>query len=303
MKLISDIINELMDYGCPIAGPLLKTKVLAARIGNKELSDWVNSEINGYSEDSSTPPYRNSSGVLMGTFVNGAKQYSQAQIPLGDITDEERRLLTDFAIRDSVNSVEKMQEDKGLKISVSPEAKAFIEYSVRSLGNRFFEIFVVYVDIPSALFSNILASVRSKLLDFMLALEKEFGHETEIEDLRVRNSLITHIMNTTINNNGDGNVINTGANAEISNSSVNVKGDKEALRKTLKQHNVQDDDISELLSIVDEVTPEAPGIYSTNVSKWMLKMMNKAIDRTWQVGVGAAGGIIAEALAFHYGWK
>ncbi len=301
MKLISDIINELMDHAHPIAGPLLKTKVLAARIGNAELSAWVDNEINGYCENGNTPDYRRSSGILMGTFVNGNKQYSRAQVPLGDITDEERHLLTDFVIKDSISSVEKMQESKDLKISVSADAKAFIEHSVRSLGNRFFEILVVYIDVPSALFANILAIVRSKLLDFMLAIEHEFGQETELEDLRAKNKLINQIMHTTINNNGDGNVINTGTNARISASNTIIKGNAEALKHTLKEHGVQDQDIDDLLLVIDEVQPEQPNTYSPNVAQWIKNMVGKSLDGTWQIGIGAAGTLLAEALTKYYG--
>ncbi|NLP59293.1 hypothetical protein, partial [Lutibacter sp. B1] len=36
MKLINDIINELVDTDKSINSPLLKTKVLASRLQNKE---------------------------------------------------------------------------------------------------------------------------------------------------------------------------------------------------------------------------------------------------------------------------
>ena len=56
MKLIGDIINELVDSDKSIASPLLKTKVLASRLKNNDLLTWVNSELSGYIND--VPNYR-----------------------------------------------------------------------------------------------------------------------------------------------------------------------------------------------------------------------------------------------------
>ena len=55
MKLINYIINDLMDLNQPLEAGLLKTKVLATRIGNKELMNWINGEINGFPDGNDVP--------------------------------------------------------------------------------------------------------------------------------------------------------------------------------------------------------------------------------------------------------
>jgi len=49
--------------------------------------------------------------------------------------------------------------------------------------------------------------VRSKLLDFMLKLEKEFGIQVKIKDLISKDNIINQIINKTIFASGDGNDI------------------------------------------------------------------------------------------------
>lgn len=55
MDLVSRIINELVDDKSSLNGALLKTKVLASRIGNQELIAWTNSELSGYDDESELP--------------------------------------------------------------------------------------------------------------------------------------------------------------------------------------------------------------------------------------------------------
>ena len=49
MELISQIINDLIDEEKSLNSALLKTKVLASRIQNQNLLDWINNELSGLS--------------------------------------------------------------------------------------------------------------------------------------------------------------------------------------------------------------------------------------------------------------
>jgi len=80
MKLLESIINDLVVTDVSLSDPLLKTKVLATRIQNTQLLDWVESELSGYRDKEDLPPYRRSKGILKGNFVNGYKQYTNVDI-------------------------------------------------------------------------------------------------------------------------------------------------------------------------------------------------------------------------------
>lgn len=303
MKLISDIINELMDYGAPISGALIKTKVLASRIGHTELSDWVKDELNGYEEGSAVPDYRHTTGIPTGNYLNGNMQYRKATIPIGHLNDEERYILTNVIVRESVSAVEDLVKKNGLKISVDSKSATYLAHTIRELGNPYFQIVSIYLDIPASFLPNILSGVRTKLLDFMLAVENQFGTETEIEDLKSKKATITNIMNTTINNTGDGVVIASGDNNKVT-ANINVsKGSKTELENYLSENAIEDSDIQDLLRIIDEEPATAIDKYSTKVKAWIIMMLNKAANGTWEVGIGAAGALLGDAIARYYGLK
>ena len=303
MKLIGDIINELMDVKIPLEGALLKTKYLATKIQSVELLTWVNGELNGFENESDLPAYRITNGMFTGSYMNGQRHYSKMHIPIGHLPNDELDILTRIISLDSISAVEQLMGRKDLKYSVPAKKKLYIEQSIRGLGNHYFQITNMHLEMPVPFLTNIISSVRSKLLDFMLKLEEEFGENTELQELRNGNNTITHIMNTTINNSGDGAVITSGTENKIkANITVN-KGNKEVLKETLKSSHVSNKHVQDLLQIIDDQPATALDQYSVPVNNWIKKMFNKAIDGSWQVGIGAAGGILGDAIASYYGLK
>ena len=138
-------------------------------------------------------------------------------------------------------------------------------------------------------------------MEFMLEMEKEFGLETELMVLQRNNAKINYIMNNTITNNGDGNVVNTGEGSTV-NAVINIsKGNKEQLTKTLKDSGLNNQDIAELLTVIDTEEPEGNN-FGVRVNGWIKKMLEKSLDGTWQTGIGAAGTLLADALKGYYGW-
>ncbi|WP_158797523.1 hypothetical protein [Pedobacter sp. L105] len=300
MKLISDIINELMDFDKPISSPLLKTKVLASRIGSENLINWVNGELNGYENEHVLPDYRKTYGMLMGNYLNGKMKVTNTTIPVAHLSKTEVETLTAIELKESISSVERFITQKGIKISVNAHAKLFLEKSIQSQGNFYFQILSVNLEMPASFLTDIISNVRSKLLDFMLELENKFGHVTEIQDLKAKQSVINNIMNSTINNNGDGNIINSGDNTKISATISITKGNKDLLEKTLQENGVVKEDVTELMSVIDTEEPTENG-FGVKVNSWFQKMLAKSLDSTWKIGIGAAGTLLAEALKAYYG--
>lgn len=108
-------------------------------------------------------------------------------------------------------------------------------------------------------------------------------------------------MNTTITNNGDGNLINTGDNSNINATFTVNKGNQDILKKALQSHSVDNEDINKLLEVIDTEEPVSKENFGDKVNKWVYTMMGKAMDGSWKVGIGAAGGLLAKAIANYYG--
>lgn len=302
MKLISDIINELVDENVSLTVPLNKTKILATRINNQNLLAWVNYELKGYPNQEVLPAYRKTHGILMGDFINGRHQVSNYPLPLpqfGDGMDED---LRSFYLFDSIATIERFAADsnENLMFRFPDGLKRSIESILQNTNGPYFQLLQVGVSVPIHVATEVLTAAKDKLLEFMLELEREFGMETELDDLRKNNAKINYIMGTTINNNGDGNVINTGHKANVSATISIMKGDKAELQKTLTENGVADQDIAELLTVIDTETPSAAG-FGTKVNGWLQKMIAKSLDGTWKIGIGAAGALLAEALQKYYG--
>ena len=137
----------------------------------------------------------------------------------------------------------------------------------------------------------------------MLKIDSEFGNITEIEELKTKKEQISTIMNQTIiNTSGDGNVVNTGEKARISAKINIIKGNKDELIKYLKDYGISEEDTSELATIIDTEQPDASKMtFGEKVNAWIQKMLGKALDGTWSIGLGAAGNLLAEAIKLYYG--
>lgn len=303
MKLVSDIINELVDTDKSVASPLLKTKVLASRIRNDSLLVWVNSELSGYNSD--VPDYRVFGCNITGTYLNGNWRFSDQAFPTQGLPESIGDLYRTIEFKQSVEALESLNRKGGGRLSLpcSAEMIAILQDSIRRMGNPYFQIIAAEKSIPANALSQVLSVVRSKLLDFMLKLDEEFGMVTDLNEMQKNNKRITSIMNQTIITNGDGNVLNTGDSAKLDVKVTVKKMNKQSLSENLLKNGVDEEDVNKLLKVVDLESPNEDGKFGTQVNAWVSSMLNKALDGTWQVSIGAAGGMLAEVIQHYYGLK
>lgn len=307
LKLISDIINSLIDDKSSLNSALLKTKVLASRIDSKELLNWVNHEISGYVTKNDLPEYRNNiSSFLKGTYINGNMKYSNQPIPtlgLGPMFEDS---LNKTYFLQSISILENYSNEETTDIFESPipaEIVGFIEENWRKLGNSYLQLVNVNKIIPKSSYTQIVTIVRNKLLDFMLEIDAQFGNITEIDQLKKKPELITKIVNKTIINNiGDGNISNTGDNATIKANIKISKGNKEQLLEKLKSKRVNDEDAVELIEVIDKDSVDMNSReFGPQVKRWITKMLGKSVEGTWDIGIEVAGGFLLELIKDYYG--
>lgn len=306
MKLINDIINELIDTEISISSPLLKTKVLASRLQNEVLLNWVSNELKGYNSTSGLPDYRKYSGNITGTYINGNMQYNDQPVPTVGLKRDLEEMLLSMDFYQSISSLENLKgENKSEKLehTFPAELTGLIQQNWRKMGNPYLQLVNCKKSVSVNAVVEILAFVRNNLLDFMLKIDSEFGNITEIEELKTKKEEITTIMNQTIiNNSGDGNILNTGEKANIT-ATINInKGNIEELTKHLQEIGLSNADTIELIEIIDTEEPNFDNkTFGQKVNTWTQKMLGKALDGSWNIGIGAAGNLIAEAVKSYYG--
>lgn len=232
MQLISDIINDLVSNQISLTVALNKTKVLATRIGNTGLLEWVNLELTGYQDDELIPSYRKTNGTVKGDFINGMQRGSNFPIQL-EVGDENNRKLREFKFSQGIAILEGflISSKKGTLLYQYPESlMRSIQGLLQNTNGPYFQLTRIGVEVPANFATEVISVVKSKLLDFILTLETEFGIETEINDLKKNNKKVTYIMNNTINTSGDGNVITTGEKAIVT-ATINItKGNNNSSR-------------------------------------------------------------------------
>src|SRR5690349_21563566 len=106
MKLISDIINDLVNDQRSLTTALNKTKVLATRIGHDVLLNWVDHELRGYPTQDSVPEYRITYGTIIGNFLNNGFQVTNYPLPLPSIGDGLDKKLREFRVQDNIATLE-----------------------------------------------------------------------------------------------------------------------------------------------------------------------------------------------------
>lgn len=82
MKIVDEIIDTLSSEGASLNDALFKTKVLLHRLGEKELVEWVNLELQGYKDSDELPEYRKMSMVVRGNISNGVYQHNNQALPI-----------------------------------------------------------------------------------------------------------------------------------------------------------------------------------------------------------------------------
>ena len=74
------------------------------------------------------------------------------------------------------------------------------------------------------------------------------------------------------------------------------------LKTQLENEHVDKEDINELLSFIESDVPDYENKrFGDKTNNWIQKMVGKALNGTWQVGVGSAAGLLTEMLKGFFG--
>jgi len=303
MKIIEDIISELTDKTTQLTDIFIKTKVLAFKLKNAELIAWVDNELNGYTVKN-IPDYRVVQCQIMGTISNGFQRANNYPIPLTALDDKLKKMMLTVQLTQSISVLDQfIHNGTGDKIimNVPPEiygylSKDFDNHFVVELARR--EIGVAQV-------IQILTTIRTKLLDFLLKLNEEVGESEDIKPMTEGKAkeVVSSLFSSAVF--GDNVTIIVGDNNKQRVKNTNIKkGDFKALEKMLTDYGVEKSDVTELQTIIDTDTPDQiKKEFGPKVKEWLKKMFGKATDTTWKVGIGVAGKLLADSIQQYYGWK
>ncbi|MBE9468620.1 MAG: hypothetical protein IMY72_09940 [Bacteroidetes bacterium] len=307
MNILTDIIDQLIDNTIPLTVSLLKVKVLASRLKNKPLYNWVDKELSGYKSVDEIPSYRVTSCVLVGNIMHRNLDLRNQIIATAGLPDNIRESVEKIKFNQPISVLERYIEENNnpLASAIPPENYCFLTDNYKKMGNDHISVYFAQKQVDLGVILKAISEVKNKTLDLLLKLEEEFGVEIDLQELIKKkshaNEIINNIMKQTIINKGYGNVINTGNGSSISNNVHIEKSNFDNLRKALQENFVQEEEINELKKIIEEQPDFEKKLFGPKVNNWIQKMTNKALNGTWQVGIGVAGSILAELLKQYYG--
>lgn len=302
MKLLNDIVTLLMNENGSLNEALLKTKVLLHEIGQRELVSWVNSELSGYSDDADLPPYRTLYSQVYGTVTNGYYINYRRVIPVRHLREEFGDTFEVAKMRQPVSVYEKSVAGSTPQSAMTKQLGPQIDLLLSKQYEDGYYVESSYSFIGIAQIRQILIEVRSRLLDFILELRAEVGATASEDDVKERADTldVPGMFGKAVFGDNVTIVIGNQNQSHITNTSS--RNDAAALAAELRKHGVSEHDIEVLdAAIVDDPTPATAGQYGPAVRGWMTRMLGKAVDGSWNVGVSAAGTLLASVLARYYG--
>jgi AbiTii-like protein len=302
MTLLRRIQDAAVDSRTNIADVLRQCAVLAARLGHEPFKKWVDEELNGYEPEAELPPYRILTGLQsIGYFVGPmGEQIRNVPLPLGNVPEKYRRFVSEIEFREGAGALAAIVEgDRGqraLENRWSPDLIALLADRFM-LGRRLLSASIVVA--PNAII-GVVESIRNRVLKFVLEIDAHAptAGEGEAGVSPITQERVNQVFNTTIMGGSNIAVGSTGVT-----QTVQVQaGDLEGLNAYLASLGLQQEDLDGLaIALKEDERPSKGQGFGKRVSAWIGDMTGKAASGTWQVGVGAAGELLATAVRWYYG--
>lgn len=224
MGLLSEIESIATDSAIPIVDLLRKCKVLAARLKHKEFADWVNSELSGYNETETLPSYRclptpSPIGHFSGPFGSGL---NNVPIPISLLPEVVQKHVSEARMSQPIAELENLAKSKngtlecawsGDVIAIAQQTRIYQNMVLMAASSK----------ISSAMLLGIIDTVRTKVLDYVLAIQAtnpQADEATPSGPAPISPATLHQTFNTTII--GQGNVGGQGPQSISGNNTTNI---------------------------------------------------------------------------------
>jgi hypothetical protein len=303
MSLLRDIQATAIASDTDITVLLRKCKVLAARLGNEQFKNWVDSELNGYNSADELPQYRilkvSSKGDFAGSFGSGLKN---GNIPITCLPEEYREKFSHSYLIKPISYYEPLVKNSDSAVLQEPWAPEFVAY----VGQQIYEdmnCLSAWKVIPRGSITSLIDVVRNKVLNFVLEIEAENPEagDAPINSNPVPQEKVTHIFNTYIS--GSVQNVAAGSTNVKQTASIDLRHNKEAIVELLRTESVPETDINEMLEAIDKDKKDNPSQdkIGPKVTLWISGMLKKAVSGVWKVGTSVATTVLVKAISAYYG--
>lgn len=298
--LLQQIEEEAVDSKSDVAALLRKCQVLATRLHNDSLKDWIWHELNGYPHPTDIPEYRIVPCQSVGTFYGLGKTLKNAPIPPMCVPEEARDVLFALHFTQGAGTLQALLADTdGTVIASWPsDLVALLSQKVyHDMG-----MINAHMECSSSAIVKILETIRNRILDFVLALEEDCPSagdpigSTKLDEKKIDQMVTNNIFK------GVGNLALQCGTVSQTNT-VNVeKGNWALLENFLREIKIEKERIDELKDILQQEPPKSKEQFGTRLSKWMGAICAKAACGMYAIPGEVISGVLAGAICKFMGF-
>lgn len=222
MKKRSKILIDLINDKISVKKAFQILSLLLENIENKDIENWMKYEMNGYPENADVPEYRIINASIVGTVKTYTVIISNYDIP---VPLEAKKELCKYNVKNSVTEITQyaLAEEKSKNhCLLSPIDIGYIN-SVALIRNA--EVTHANLQLSMYGYTNILNSLKDKLIEIFKKLEKQYGclddYYIEFENENDKNQTSKQLLKIIYNNYS----IKIGNNNKIDKSKVGNEND------------------------------------------------------------------------------
>lgn len=311
-KEIAQLIKSARDGATGSSmklGELLRVCMrLGSELSNDELVAWSRKETSGYGSDDELPDYRIVPSEVRGTFHGPfGSAIKNTQIPKSAIDKEHRDSLFTIRLREPASQLEaySLQAGDNSMMSIHWSGDAIAYYQNKELYSNGMVLASAWNPISAQHFAGIIDTIRTRVLDFMIQIEKELDIDVDEPDAsspreNISPQHVTNIFNNTI----QGQNIAMSNSGDVANTNINIQqGNLEDLTKYLRSLGVSLKELEELKTAIEEDPLKPKNTLGPKVSTWLSKLSIKGLKGGLSVAKDVAANLLAEAIMRYYGIK
>ncbi|BCA33695.1 hypothetical protein BwiPL1_20770 [Bacillus wiedmannii] len=179
-KLLHDVVSGRES----LENIFFRLKVILADLDNQTIMNWVHGELQGYKSDDEIPPYRILIGNAVGTYIiNSAAQYTEASVPLETLLNADQIIeLKTVHMRDGIGALQDILNGENRENYAWTIPTSYCH----GISTRQFQLLGMRMKIGSNQINGIVSHVKSKLIEVIMELEKQFDN---LDDLDIKSQV------------------------------------------------------------------------------------------------------------------
>ncbi len=268
---MKELIKDLAYDKITLTQGLTRAKLLAFKIGNKTLKDWIKTELEGYNSAEDLPLYRKVPCTIKGTITDMFGREDTVPISFDTLGKEFGEMMGIHNVTQSIGLIEvnysELKTEMGF-VEFSPRQLQMLEdmTQVKKDGRRLIR---AGREMSKLQLKNIMDQTKQKLIDTLLELDLEFPNlQNEFNVDKTTSEKIQNIITNNIY--GNSNPLNIAAGNNVNQSDIN-NNVYQIDYSLLTKFGVEEKEIEDLKSIVNNNKNDKDSL-KQQVMKWLGKV-------------------------------